>query len=84
MLTECDTHYMEKGHEEIEAMYMGKESLPRKRFRENSYNRGRERSFNQGQGYPYRSQSRDRSTNLRYGSRSRSDRYSSGGQDSSA
>ena len=49
MFTEClpVTHYTEKEHEEIEAMYMGKESLPRKRFREKSYNRGRERSFNQ-------------------------------------
>ena len=34
MFTEClpVTHYTEKEHEEIEAMYMGKESLPRKRF----------------------------------------------------
>ena len=81
MFTEClpVTHYTEKEHEEIEAMYMGKESLSQKRFQENSYNRGRERSFNRGQGYPYRLQSRDRSTNSRYGSRSRSDRYSSGG-----
>ena len=78
------THYTEKEHEEIEAMYMGKESLPRKRFPENSYNRGRERSFNQGQGYPYRLQSRDRYTYSRYGSISRSDCYSFGGRYSSA
>ena len=42
------THYTEKEHEEIEAIYMGTSSEARKRFQGNSFDRGRRNSFNRG------------------------------------
>ena len=82
------THYTEKEHEEIEAMYMGTSSKARMRLQRNSFNRGRRNSFNRGRGNSYnRGQSRDRSKYSRYNGYNPRSRYDSyrvpGGQNDS-